>query len=185
MRYAPAEECIICAGRGCSDGCFRVVFGSAATSGRHRAGVYCILGNHGGRDATAAGWFCFRDVEVGEGCGAVGVRSLYSDLSFCDGLFCHADLGVAFVAGLFALVYFFYPRILRRPLSRGLGYLHFWLTVAGMVLYYVLLEKMFDGLSAFVTWGPYSSFALLILGVAQLMFLINLVYSWVWGKKSI
>jgi len=70
-------------------------------------------------------------------------------------------------------------------LSRGLGYLHFWLTVAGMVLYYVLLEKMFDGLSAFVTWGPYSSFALLILGVAQLMFLINLVYSWVWGKKSI
>lgn len=105
--------------------------------------------------------------------------------SFFEGFDEHVDLGVAFLAGLFAWAYFFYPRVLRRPLSRGLGYLHFGMTVVGMVLYYLLLERMFDNFSAFVTWGPCSGFALLVLAAGQVVFLINLVYSCVWGKKSL
>lgn len=110
----------------------------------------------------------------------------------------HVEKGVAFLSGLFAAVYFFYPRLVHRQLNRGLGYLHFLLTVGGITLFFVTLDKM-DQLSRrdfgvwresisfsnHMMWGRWSGFALLFLGAGQVVFLINLGYSAWRGKKSI
>ena len=55
----------------------------------------------------------------------------------------------------------------------------------GMVLFFVSLARVVDSIDTLDTLGVYSGFAILLLGVAQVVFLINLGYSAWWGRKSI
>lgn len=94
----------------------------------------------------------------------------------------HATRGVGILFGFAAAVYFYYPRVIRRPLQPALGYLHFWLTTVGFLLFFGTMDN-FIGSSRYIEvregpyWGKWSTITLLVLGAGLLVFLINLVYS--------
>jgi len=100
----------------------------------------------------------------------------------------HAPRGVAILFGLAAAVYFYYPRAIRRSLHRGMGYIHFWVTVFGLVVFCFALTTLqepllyaprsqFQYYGTFLQWNDWGTVALLLLAAGQLVFLINLVYS--------
>lgn len=107
----------------------------------------------------------------------------------------HLIMGVAAVFGIFAATYFWFPKATGRMLSEPLGRIHFWLTFAGV--YCIFMPMHFLGLEG----NPrrYSSFvhvsfltpllglhaiitiAALITAAAQVIFMLNLVWSFYRG----
>jgi cytochrome c oxidase subunit 1 len=99
---------------------------------------------------------------------------------------------------LFAGIYHWFPRLTGRQLGHRLGHAHFWLSFAGMngVFMPMLLmglagvnRRMYDGGISYAhgqdvhflqVAATHSAF---LLGVAQLFFLVNLVWSLVAGRK--
>ncbi|WP_347331251.1 cbb3-type cytochrome c oxidase subunit I [Marinimicrobium locisalis] len=111
----------------------------------------------------------------------------------------HMVMGVSPVLVLFAAVYHWYPLITGRQLHRGLGRLHFWVTFLGTYAiflpmhylgflgvprrYYAMGETDFipesaQSLNASITVSA------LIVGLAQLIFLANLIWSLKQGRRS-
>jgi heme/copper-type cytochrome/quinol oxidase subunit 1 len=140
----------------------------------------------------AVGFFCMfiRSFLVGKSTIDIQVHDTY--FVFAGG---HVEKGVAFLSGLFAVVYFYYPRVLHRHLSQGLAYLHFWLSVLGIFLFFnaavilmdafavELTSRRIPGPTVWIEWHRVADVALLLLLPGQVVFLVNLVYSW--GRKSI
>ncbi len=110
----------------------------------------------------------------------------------------HLIMGVAAIFGIFAATYFWFPKITGRMLSETLGGIHFWLTFAGV--YCIFLPMHFLGLAG----NPrrYSSFshvhflapllslhlfisvAALVTAAAQVIFMLNLVWSLFRGRSA-
>jgi len=134
----------------------------------------------------AAGFFCMliRSFFVGKSTVDVQIHDTY--FVFAAG---HVEKGIAILSGLFSLVYFYYPKLFRRPLHRRLGYWHFWMTAVGLFLFFnaaVVFMDMMDDFylrrmkgngDVFVMWDQMAKVALVLLAPGQLVFLINLVYS--------
>jgi cytochrome c oxidase subunit 1 len=100
--------------------------------------------------------------------------------------------------GLFAAIYFWYPKMFGRMMSERLGKIHFWLTfvffngtffamhiigiagaprrVAGLQYYPTYAH--FLGMNQFIS---YCAFAM---GISQILFIINFIGSWIWGAKA-
>ncbi len=109
----------------------------------------------------------------------------------------HIVMGVASFMGMFAGVYHWFPKMYGRFLNNTLGYIHFWVTIAGAYLifwpmhyeglagmprrYYDFSNwesfKMFGGLNEFI------SFVALIVFAVQLLFVFNFFYSIFKGRK--
>jgi cytochrome c oxidase subunit 1 len=109
----------------------------------------------------------------------------------------HIVMGVASFMGMFAGVYHWFPKMYGRFLNNTLGYIHFWVTIAGAYLifwpmhyeglagmprrYYDFSNwesfKMFSGLNEFI------SFVAMIVFAAQLLFVFNFFYSIFKGRK--
>jgi len=109
----------------------------------------------------------------------------------------HIVMGVASFMGMFAGVYHWFPKMYGRFLNNTLGYIHFWVTIAGAYLifwpmhyeglagmprrYYDFSNwesfKMFGGLNEFI------SFVAMIVFAAQLLFVFNFFYSIFKGRK--
>jgi cytochrome c oxidase subunit I len=102
----------------------------------------------------------------------------------------HLVMASASLFGVFAGVYFWYPKVLGRLMNETLGRLHFWLTFLGvycifMPMHYLGLVGTVRRYSAFV--DPYSAalmpvhrfitIAALLTGAAQFIFLWNLIAS--------
>ncbi len=130
--------------------------------------------------------------------GNVVVDLPLSDTYFVVGHF-HMVMGVSPILVLFAAIYHWYPLITGRRLHRGLGRLHFWVTFLGTYAiflpmhylgflgvtrrYYAMGETDFipesaQSLNAGITVSA------LIVGLAQLIFLVNLIWSLKQGKRS-
>ncbi len=111
----------------------------------------------------------------------------------------HMVMGVAPILVIFGAIYHWYPKITGRMLNDTLGHLHFWITFLGTYAIYFPMHYLgflgmprryyaYDNyefipqsahdLNAFIT------VAALIVGVAQLLFLINLGWSLFKGRRA-
>ena len=112
----------------------------------------------------------------------------------------HMVMGVAPVLVVFGSIYHWYPKITGRMLHDGIGKLHFWITFLGTYLIYfpmhylgflgmprryyawegyqVINPESAQSLNAFITVVAIS------VGISQLLFLFNMIYSYFKGKPS-
>ena len=110
----------------------------------------------------------------------------------------HIVMGLSAIFGMFAGVYHWFPKMYRRMMNKGLGYLHFWLTFISA--YGVFFPMPFTGLAGlprryysnaeFPIFDELqdinviiSMFAILG-GIAQLIFIFNFFYSMWRGPKA-
>jgi cytochrome c oxidase subunit 1 len=102
----------------------------------------------------------------------------------------HMVMGVASLFGVLAGTYFWYPKMTGRMLNEPLGRIHFWFTFVGaycifMPFHYLGLAGNVRRYSAFVDdyllplipVHRFITIAALVTGVAQLIFLYNLIHS--------
>src|SRR5271170_2589016 len=109
----------------------------------------------------------------------------------------HLVMGVAAMFGIFAGTYFWFPKMTGRMMNEALGKIHFWMSFVGA--YCIFMPFHYLGMAGNVR--RYSSFpedflqpliplhrfitvAALATGVAQLIFLYNLIHSRFWGKPA-
>jgi len=123
------------------------------------------------------------------------------DLSMHDTYFVlahfHLVMGVAAIFGMFAGVYFWFPKMFGRMMHEGLGKAHFWITFVGVYAIFIPMHIMgivgmprryatFDEyqflkplhpLVVLVTW------AAIITAITQIIFFFNFFWSLFKGKK--
>ncbi len=109
----------------------------------------------------------------------------------------HIVMGVASMFGMFAGIYHWYPKMYGRYLNNTLGYIHFWVTIAGA--YLIFWPMHYQGLSGmprryydysnwesfkqFVDLNRFISTVAMIVFAVQILFLFNFFYS-IWkGRK--
>jgi cytochrome c oxidase subunit 1 len=100
--------------------------------------------------------------------------------------------------GIFAAIYFWYPKMFGRMMSEGLGKLHFWITFISFnctffTMHILGLRGMprrvstFQNYGSFADLGPMNQFITIsafVLGAAQIFFVFNFIGSWIWGRKA-
>jgi cytochrome c oxidase subunit 1 len=109
----------------------------------------------------------------------------------------HLVMGVAAIFGVFAGTYFWFPKMTGHLMNETLGKIHFWGTFIGaycifMPFHYLGLVGNVRRYSAFVDdflvplvpLHKFITFAALITGAFQLVFLVNLIYSRFKGPKA-
>jgi len=109
----------------------------------------------------------------------------------------HFVMGVAAMFGIFAGIYFWFPKMFGRMMSETLGKWHFWLTFIGV--YGVFMPMHFIGLAGnvrryaaftddylkpLVPVHKFMTIAALLTGAAQLIFLFNLIRSRIRGARA-
>ena len=119
------------------------------------------------------------------------------DIHMSDTYFVVAHLHFVLFGGsvftIFAGIYHWFPKMTGRMYDERLGRIHFWGTMIGtwgtfIPQHWIGLEGMprrvADYASQFGEWNLVISFFSLILGLAQLVFLYNMVVSWKYGPKA-
>ncbi len=110
----------------------------------------------------------------------------------------HLIMAAATLMGSFAAIHYWFPKIFGRMMSNRLGYVHFAgtlifaiLTFGGMLLagYEGQGRRLFDPFQyEFLVHlrdvNRYTSYAAFSMGVFQLVFLVNFVWSMFWGPKA-
>ena len=111
----------------------------------------------------------------------------------------HMVMGVSPILAIFGGIYHWYPKLTGRMLDDRMGLAHFWITFIGTyVIYFPMHYLGFVGVprryyeNGVSDFYPYSaqllnetiSVAALIVGVSQLLFIINLVWSYFHGKEA-
>jgi cytochrome c oxidase subunit I len=130
--------------------------------------------------------------------GNVSVDVPLSDTMFVVGHF-HMVMGVSPILVIFGAIYHWYPKITGRMWNKTLGQIHFWVTFLGVYAiylpmhylgflgvprrYYALGETAFIPHSAHVA-NEVITVAALIVGVAQLVFFYNMIWSYFRGPKA-
>jgi cytochrome c oxidase subunit 1 len=110
----------------------------------------------------------------------------------------HLIMGVAAIFGMFAGMYFWFPKMFGRFLNEGIGKVHFWLTFVGV--YCIFMPMHFLGLAGHprryfdasaVTFlqklqpvHVFITIAAIITITAQLIFLFNVIWSLYAGKEA-
>ena len=122
-----------------------------------------------------------------------------SDLQQTDTYFVVAHLHYVFfggtVLGLWAGMYYWYPKITGRLMSEPLGKAHFWLTLIGMNLTFFPMHFLgmlgmprriytygdnmgFNGMNMVITVGAF------VIALGTLLFAVNLVWAWKRGRVA-
>src|SRR5271169_3525201 len=107
----------------------------------------------------------------------------------------HMVMGVAAIFGIFAGTYFWFPKMFGRMMSETLGKIHFWLTFVGsycifMPFHYLGIAGNVRRYQAFVDdytqplipLHRFITVAAILTGLAQFIFLYNLIHSRFWGR---
>jgi cytochrome c oxidase subunit 1 len=100
--------------------------------------------------------------------------------------------------GIFAAIYFWYPKMFGRMMNETLGKIHFWLSFVAFNCTFFAMHIL--GIGGFPrriadymnysTFAPYKemnefiSISAFALGLSQIPFVINFVGSWIWGKPA-
>ncbi|MDP1841906.1 MAG: cbb3-type cytochrome c oxidase subunit I [Sediminibacterium sp.] len=109
----------------------------------------------------------------------------------------HIVMGVASMFGMFAGIYHWFPKMYGRFLNNTVGYIHFWVTIAGA--YMIFWPMHYQGLAGmprryydFSVWESFKQFGELnkfitlvamIVFAVQILFLFNFFYSIFKGRK--
>ena len=110
----------------------------------------------------------------------------------------HLVMGVASIFGMFAALYFWFPKMFGRFMNESLGKFHFWITFIGVYAIFIPMHIMgIVGMprrySSFTEYGfldklhplvMFVSIAAIVTIVVQLVFYFNLVWSIFKGKKA-
>ena len=110
----------------------------------------------------------------------------------------HLVMGVASIFGMFAAIYFWFPKMFGRLMSERLGKIHFWITFVGVYCIFVPMHTMgivgmprryseFGQYEFLATLHPlvvFVSIAAIITVITQFLFYFNLVWSVFKGKKA-
>jgi cytochrome c oxidase subunit I len=113
-------------------------------------------------------------------------------------------LDISFVFGIFCLIYYIFPKILRRGLDMKLSRYHFWITYIGLNLYFginLLGSRFADKIinepynyfdkTLSASYNPVKYFnelvviLVILILIAQVLFLVNIIYSLTNKRKSI
>jgi cytochrome c oxidase subunit I len=111
----------------------------------------------------------------------------------------HIVMGVASMFGMYAGIYHWFPKMYGKQLNNTLGYIHFWVTIAGA--YMIFWPMHYEGLAGmprryydFSIWESFKQFGELnkfislvsmIVFMVQLSFLFNFFYSIFKGRKLV
>ncbi len=123
---------------------------------------------------------------------AVPIDIHVSNTYFVVGHFHYVAFGGS-VTGIYAAIYYWFPKMTGRMLNENWGKIHFWLNFIGLNLLFVPMH--FLGLMGMVrrisSYDPQfqplnvvSSIGGFLLGVSTLPFLFNVIFSWTQGKKA-
>ena len=129
--------------------------------------------------------------------GNVGADIPLSDTYFVIGHF-HMVMGVSPIMVIFGAIYHWYPKITGRMFNNTLGKIHFWLTFLGVYSIYLPMHYLgflgvprryfaYEGISFSESAQAVNAnitIAALIVGVTQLIFLFNLIWSVKYGKAA-
>lgn len=129
--------------------------------------------------------------------GQTSLDIYFHDTQFVTGHF-HLIMGVAAVFGIFAATYFWFPKMTGRMMNEHLGRLHFWLTFFGVYAIFVPFHILgmvghprriaeatgYDFLQSIQILHVVITWAALITASAQLLFLLNLVWSIFKGRRT-
>jgi cytochrome c oxidase subunit 1 len=109
----------------------------------------------------------------------------------------HMVMAVAAIFGIFAGTYFWFPKMTGRMMNESLGKIHFWLSFVGtycifMPFHYLGIAANVRRYQAFVDEylqplipvHRFITVAAIVTGVAQFVFLYNLIHSRFWGKAA-
>ena len=110
----------------------------------------------------------------------------------------HLVMGSAAFFGLFAGVYHWFPKMFGRMMDEKLGYIHFWLTFAGVYLVFMPMHYVgiagfprryyawtgFDAFSQFADMNKFISIAAIITFLGQFVFIFNFFYSIFRGRRA-
>ena len=125
------------------------------------------------------------------------------DTYFVVGHF-HLIMGVAAIFGMFAGTYFWFPKMFGKMMNEGMGKLHFFITFIGVNAIFIPMHIMGmagatrrysfhfnpatgEGLHYLSNLTPltrFVSYAAFFTIAGQLIFLVNLVWSWAKGRKA-
>ncbi|MEO1764436.1 MAG: cytochrome c oxidase subunit I [Cyanobacteria bacterium J06629_18] len=99
----------------------------------------------------------------------------------------------AVVMGIYAAIYHWFPKMTGKMYYEGLGKLHFWLTFIGANLNFFPMHPLgLQGMPRrvasydpqYLGWNVVASVGAFILGMSTLPFLLNMISSWIDGKKA-
>lgn len=136
------------------------------------------------------------------GYGGIFLGNATSDLYLHDTYFVvghfHFMIGGVTLLGIFAAVYYWFPKMFGRMMNETLGKIHFWLTLPSFYIlflwmHYLGLASMprryyafyeFKFMEALAGHQVFVSYAAFVLGAAQLIFLANFFWSMFAGKRA-
>lgn len=109
----------------------------------------------------------------------------------------HIVMGIAAFFGMFAGVYHWFPKMFGRFMNQSLGYVHFWVSMIGAYAIFWPMHYMgmagvprryptfstFDAFSHFSGMNQFITVAAMIVFFAQLVFIVNFLYSIYKGRK--
>jgi cytochrome c oxidase subunit 1 len=99
----------------------------------------------------------------------------------------------ATVLGVYAAIYYWFPKMTGKMYYEGLGKLHFWLTFIGANLNFFPMHPLgLQGMPRrvasydpeFAFWNVLASLGAFLLGMSTLPFILNMVSSWIQGKPA-
>ncbi len=111
----------------------------------------------------------------------------------------HLVMGSAAIFGMLCGIYHWFPRMFGRMMNESLGHIHFWLTIVSAYCVFFPMHFMglagvprryyantaYDQFNVFVDMNQFITFAAILGGIAQFIFLFNFFYSIFKGKKSV
>ncbi len=109
----------------------------------------------------------------------------------------HLVMGVSAIFGMFAGIYHWFPKMYGRFLNNTMGYIHFWITLAGAYLIFWPMHYMglagvprryydfsnWESFKQFSDLNRFISFVTIIVFITQLLFLFNFFYSIFKGRR--
>jgi cytochrome c oxidase subunit I len=110
----------------------------------------------------------------------------------------HLIMGVAAIFGIFAGTYYWFPKMFGRMMHEGLGKVHFWFTFIGVYAIFLPMHTMgimghprryaqateFKYLAATQPFHVFITIAAIITATAQIIFLVNFLWSLFKGPKA-
>lgn len=129
--------------------------------------------------------------------GTVTTDLYLHDTYFVVGHF-HYTMAASVLFGSFAAIYFWMPKMFGKLLNETWGKIHFWLTMLGLngvffgmlfVGYAGMHRRLYDPfvydflqklvpINTFITWSA------ILMGLSQIIFVVNFVYAVFWGKEE-